>query len=77
MIDEAVSDSYCVNRFAHVMKEKLADARRKGRSGWQQCDPSVLRQMLRDHVEKGDPRDVANIAMFLWALGESTSEPKV
>jgi hypothetical protein len=26
--------------------------------------------MLREHVEKGDPRDVANFCMFLWARGE-------
>lgn len=25
--------------------------------------------MLREHVEKGDPRDVANFAMMLWNLG--------
>jgi hypothetical protein len=25
--------------------------------------------MLREHVEKGDPRDVGNFAMMLWSLG--------
>lgn len=25
--------------------------------------------MLREHVEKGDPQDVANFCMFLWSLG--------
>ncbi|AOK53478.1 hypothetical protein [Burkholderia stagnalis] len=62
-------DDAAVDRFAFAMKAKLADARQKGRSGWEQCDPAVLSQMLRDHVDKGDPRDVANFCAFLWSLG--------
>lgn len=30
-----------------------------------------LSRMLRDHVNKGDPRDVANFCMFLWNRGEA------
>jgi hypothetical protein len=51
------------------MKDKLAKAREKGRSGWETCPPDDLSRMLREHVEKGDPRDVANFAMMLWSLG--------
>lgn len=61
-------DDAAVERFAAEMKAKLAAARAKGRSGWQQCNPSDLSRMLREHVEKGDPRDVANFCMFLWSL---------
>ena len=63
-------DDVAVDQFAEVMKAKLADARAKGRSGWQECDPAELSYMLREHVEKGDPRDVANFCMFLWSLGK-------
>ena len=62
-------DDMAVDRFAAEMKAKLAAARAKGRDGWEACDPATLSTMLREHVEKGDPRDVANFAMFLWSLG--------
>ena len=61
-------DEWWVDLFAKEMKSKLENARAKGRAGWQDCDPSDLSRMLREHVEKGDPRDVANFCMFLWAL---------
>ncbi|WP_180937435.1 hypothetical protein [Herbaspirillum seropedicae] len=63
-------DDVAVDLFATVMKQKLAQARDKGRVGWEQCDPVELSVMLRQHVEKGDPRDVANFCMFLWSLGK-------
>lgn len=62
-------DSQAVDRFAAAMKEKLARARAKGRSGWQNLPLEELSRMLREHVEKGDPLDVANFCMFLWNLG--------
>lgn len=61
-------DDWWVDLFAKEMKLKLANAREKGRGGWQDCDPAELSSMLREHVEKGDPRDVANFCMFLWAI---------
>lgn len=63
-------DDIAVDAFAAAMKEKLAQARAKGRGGWQTCPPDELSRMLREHIEKGDPRDVANFAMFLWSLGK-------
>ncbi|WP_202444511.1 hypothetical protein [Schauerella aestuarii] len=66
-------DDDAVDRFAEALKEKLAQARKKGRSGWHECDPRDLSTMLREHVEKGDPRDVANFCMFLWSLGQPIS----
>lgn len=62
------ADFLCVDSFAEGMKQKLLAARLKGRRGWQDCDPTELSIMLREHVEKGDPLDVANFCMFLWHL---------
>lgn len=69
-------DDIAVDQFAEAMKAKLADARAKGRSGWQECDPAELSCMLREHVEKGDPRDVANFCMFLWSLGKPIGDAR-
>ena len=71
------ADDLAVDSFAQAMKEKLAAAREKGRAGWQTCPPEELSLMLREHVEKGDPRDVANFCMFLWSLGEAIQLPPV
>jgi len=60
-------DNVAVDRFAQAMKAKLAEAREKGRSGWETCPPEELSRMLREHVEKGDTRDVANFCAFLWS----------
>ncbi|CAE6810826.1 hypothetical protein R69746_05610 [Paraburkholderia aspalathi] len=62
------SDDLAVDRFAAAMKEKMAAARAKGRGGWEKCSPEYLTFLLREHVEKGDPRDVANFCMMLWHL---------
>lgn len=69
-------DDLAVDAFAAAMKAKLAEARAKGRGGWNGDESSMqqrLSEMLRDHVEKGDPRDVANFCMFLHQRGESIS----
>lgn len=71
----AHADDLAVDSLAAAMKAKLADARAKGRSGWQTCRPEVLSEMLRDHVEKGDVRDVANFCAFLWSLGSGITAP--
>lgn len=70
---EAHPDNLAVDRFAAAMKAKLAAARAKGRGGWDgpECNADILSSMLRDHVEKGDPRDVANFCMFLHQRGEA------
>ena len=67
-------DDEAVDRFAAELKAKLADARAKGRGGWEdkaQVSAQALSDMLLAHVFKGDPRDVANFAMFLHQRGES------
>lgn len=73
---EVHPDDLAVDAFAAAMKAKLADARAKGRGGWNGDQPGMhqrLSDMLRAHVEKGDPRDVANFCMFLHQRGESIS----
>lgn len=68
------SDDAAVDEFAKAMKAKLAAGRAKGRSGWNSDEPGMqqrLSDMLRSHIDKGDPRDVANFAMFLHQRGEA------
>ncbi len=55
-----------VRPFAAAMVRKLAAKEAEGRSGWEDCNPADLWQMLREHVEKGDPIDIANFCMMLW-----------
>lgn len=67
-------DDLAVDSFAAAMKAKMAAARAKGRGGWEdpaQCTADDLSRMLREHVEKGDPRDVANFCMMLHQRGEA------
>jgi len=65
-----------VRRFAHAVAEKLAEAERK--YGWDTHwkSPAWMdqcREQLVAHVAKGDPRDVAAYAAFLWHHGEPTA----
>jgi hypothetical protein len=65
-------DDLAVDRFAVMMKEKLAKARAKGRGGWDdpgQCSIEYLSRLLVEHVAKGDPVDVANLAMMVQLRG--------
>lgn len=78
--DDAVdfkSDEHALEIFSKLMAHKMAKSAAKGRSGWQQCSREVLSQMLRKHVEKGDPVDVANFCMMLCANGFSIASPSL
>lgn len=69
-------DDEAVDRFAAVLKDKLAVARAKGRGGWEdkaEVSGDELTDMLVGHLWKGDPRDVANFCMFLWERGARTT----
>ena len=71
-------DDTAVDRFAAAMKAKLAKKRAEGRSGWDdkgRCSQEFLSRLLRDHVGKGDPVDVANLAMMLHQRGEVIQQP--
>ncbi|WP_238878674.1 hypothetical protein [Achromobacter xylosoxidans] len=66
-------DDIAVDRFAAAMKAKLAKKRAEGRGGWDdkaQCSREWLSSLLRQHLEKGDPVDVGNLAMMLHQRGE-------
>ena len=52
------------------MKDKLAEKREQGYHGWETCKHGDLVQLLINHVDKGDPVDVANFCAFLFARGE-------
>lgn len=65
-------DDIAVDAFSATMKAKLAKKRDEGRGGWDtpECTQELLSGMLRNHVDKGDPVDVANLAMMLHQRGE-------
>lgn len=62
----ALADENAVMSFSQAMRAKMAVSRGRGRGGWQGCAVDDLWAMLREHVEKGDPVDVANLAMMIW-----------
>jgi len=64
-------DDVAVDALAALMKAKLAKQRAKGYGGWDtDCTQQRLSDLLRGHVDKGDPVDVANFCAFLVARGE-------
>lgn len=67
-----------VRRFSAALLEKLAAAERKYgyTDGWTRGDwMDECRAHLRQHIDKGDPRDVAAYCAFLWHHNESTAQP--
>lgn len=64
-------DDLAVDALAAAMKAKLARQRAKGYGGWDtDCTQQRLSDLLRGHVDKGDPVDVANFCAFLVSRGE-------
>ncbi len=60
-------------RFSGEMHAKLGRKHAEGSRGWSIVDDSdwtvdVIKKRLLDHVEEGDPVDVANFALFWWYL---------
>lgn len=71
---EMHSDDKYVMKFANFMLRKMEKKRNQGYGGWDdpdRCSAGKLSRMLIDHLEKGDPVDVANFAMmiFFWGGG--------
>ncbi|MDV5390789.1 hypothetical protein [Shewanella xiamenensis] len=72
-------DDIGIDRFTNAMRVKMAYARAKGRSGWDdpaQCSGEQLATMLVEHLTKGNDgtfEDVANFAMMLHQRQESPS----
>jgi hypothetical protein len=73
-------DDIAVDKFAAMMKAKMAASRAKGRSGWDDptiCSVDVLANMFMEHLPKGDLVDVANFAMILGLREGGSSALKV
>ena len=71
---QADIDNEAVDKLAQAMKDKLAKKREQGYHGWETCKHGDLVQLLINHVDKGDPIDVANFCAFLFARGEQLIE---
>ena len=56
-----------LDSFVDEMKSKLTQKHVEGRKGYRNMSNVELSKMLRDHVEKGDPIDVANFCMFIYS----------
>lgn len=60
--------SKALEEFSKDCHEKMMEGYDKGRRGWD--DPEWVDNHIVDelhkHIEKGDPRDVAILAMFWW-----------
>lgn len=69
-VREQHPDDAAVDRFAAAMKAKLAKKRAEGRGGWQTESEADLSALLHEHVAKGDPLDVGNLAMMLHQNGQ-------
>ena len=68
------SDDIAIDGFAAAMKAKMAASRAKGRSGWPTASSAHLTYLLVEHLEKGDPVDVANFAMMPHQSGQSVDK---
>ena len=67
-------DDEAVDRFAAAMHAKMAQARAKGKEGWddpERCSGDHLEHLLREAFTIDEWVDVANYAMMLWARGQS------
>ena len=67
---QADIDNEAVDKLAKAMKDKLAEKREQGYHGWETCKHGDLVQLLINHVDEGDPVDVANFCAFLFSRGE-------
>jgi adenosyl cobinamide kinase/adenosyl cobinamide phosphate guanylyltransferase len=63
--------------FLEEMQNKLIRKVAEGQRGWDQgCNLQRMREMLKQHVERGDNQmvDVANLAMMIWYHHRLTRE---
>ncbi len=66
----AIADKAAIARFAKAMVEKMAIMRTRGLRDWETCSSIELLCVLQEHVEKGDPVDIALIAMMIHQKAE-------
>lgn len=65
-------DDEAVDRFASAMHAKMAQARAKGKEGWddpERCAGPYLHSLCQEALDAFEWVDVANYAMMLWARG--------
>ena len=64
-----VADELLVDVVRHEMRKKLKAKRDDGRGGWfgPDCSNELLWEMLNEHIKKGDPIDIINLAAMIMA----------
>jgi len=67
---ESIADEAAIARFAKAMVEKMAIMRTRGLRDWETCSSIELLCMLQEHIEKGDPVDIALFAMMIHQKAE-------
>jgi len=67
---ESIVDEAAIARFAKAMVEKMAMMRTRGLRDWETCSSTELLCLLQEHVEKGDPVEVALFAMMIHQKAE-------
>lgn len=70
--DKAV-DILMVKRVSTAMELKLSQKRSEGHGGWHdplRCDISELKEMLLNHIDKGDWVDILNFAGMIYVRTE-------
>lgn len=67
-------EDFVVDRFAELMKWKLARERERGRGDWREVGPEPLVDLLHDAVRRGDLLSVATAAAMLHDLGYERAE---
>lgn len=63
-------DEYLIQRTTELMRAKLKKKREQGRSGWECETPEYFWPMLYEHLRKGDPVDIINIAAMIIVTAE-------
>jgi hypothetical protein len=68
-VAEEIMDQRLCDAARAAMREKLEKKSGQGRGGWwdrSRCSTGHLRQLLREHLEKGDMVDVMNFAAMIY-----------
>jgi len=66
-IPDEKADELLVDAVMHEMRKKLKKKRQDGRGGWfgPNCSNAGLREILLEHIDKGDPIDIINLAAMI------------
>lgn len=66
-------DEFLIRRTTELMRTKLKKKRDQGRTGWEREAPQYFWPMLFEHLRKGDPIDIINIAAMILVTEELQS----